>query len=934
MSRWSTPSKHLLLLLVALQGLGTVVASVFNCVGGSVQILAHPDDDLLFQNPDLRSDFDNNLCITSIYLTSGDSGNGLAYAKSRETGNAAAYAYMAGATNSSWTEFYATFGGQPVLVKTLVSKPQIQKMFFRLPDGQIEGEGVAVTGYQSLRRLYFGTISSISSIDGVSSFTLSNLRTAIAQIITARQPTVVRSLDHLSDYDSGDHSDHYTSGRIAAEAAAAYARSATFSGYMGYPIQNLATTISTSSTDFTEKCNTFFMYTPYDSAECQSFSACTAAGRGEAYWLQRQYIVTSSLATTSPDGDAETPAVLPSGTNVARQASVSASTYAAGQPPSAIIDGDLGGYPGNDTAEWSSDHEGAGAWAKLVWPTPVLVGGIVLYDRPNSNDWITGGTLTFSDGSTLSFDELWNDGSPTVLSLPRNYTTTSLLLTVTSVSSATSNVGLSEIQVYGTVVSNSSSSSASAFPSSTSSTSASTTASSAILTSTTASPTSSSTTSANLARTATATASSWSSSTDQTPTKAIDGLVGGYTTSGGDYTQEWASSGGGAGTTFTLTWAQAVTANRFVLYDRPNLDDQMTGATVSFSDGSSVTIPALNNDGSATTVNFSTRTFTSLVLTVTSVSSTTYNVGLSEFQVYLVSSASSTTASSPVSTGVTSLSSTSSSASLSSPTSLTSPHTTTAVTTSASPSSFGSVSTTSSISNSFSSGTTSRSTITFSTSTLSPTSTTASLTSTATPIPSSSFASSRSTTSSSSSSASPSSTSLVNYARQATATASSWANATDQGPEKAIDGMMGGYTTSGGDYTKEWASDHEGNGATLTLTWSSSILLNTLVLYDRPNLDDQVLNASISFSDGSVVCTGTLENDGSATKLVFKERTVRSLKMTVTKVSGTTSNIGLSELEAYYNPSNCHCSNYFPHCLFFLHRCHEHQSHVLPGDNN
>lgn len=49
---------------------------------------------------------------------------------------------------------------------------------------------------------------------------------------------------------------------------------------------------------------------------------------------------------------------------------------------------------------------------------------------------------------------------------------------------------------------------------------------------------------------------------------AIDGLLGGFTTAGGDYTQEWASNGGGKGTTLTLTWATPVLVNLVVLYDR------------------------------------------------------------------------------------------------------------------------------------------------------------------------------------------------------------------------------------------------------------------------------------------------------------------------------------------------------------------------------
>lgn len=174
--------------------------------------------------------------MTNIILTAGDNGGGLAYAQSREQGNQAAYAYMASA-NNTYTEFKAVFGGQSVLVRTLKAKPNVQKVFFRLPDGNLAGQGYAVTGYQSLRSLYFGTIPSISSISGDATYTLATLKQAIGQILTARKPVNIRTQDYLSAYDGGDHADHLTTARLVKEIAATYASSASLSGFMGYPIQ-------------------------------------------------------------------------------------------------------------------------------------------------------------------------------------------------------------------------------------------------------------------------------------------------------------------------------------------------------------------------------------------------------------------------------------------------------------------------------------------------------------------------------------------------------------------------------------------------------------------------------------------------------------------------------------------------------------------------
>lgn len=87
-------------------------------------------------------------------------------------------------------------------------------MWFRLPDGDVDGTGYSATGYETLRELWFGSISSITTQPGTATFTLATLSQAISQILSARQPSFLRTLDYLSQYDAGDHSDHLTTGRI------------------------------------------------------------------------------------------------------------------------------------------------------------------------------------------------------------------------------------------------------------------------------------------------------------------------------------------------------------------------------------------------------------------------------------------------------------------------------------------------------------------------------------------------------------------------------------------------------------------------------------------------------------------------------------------------------------------------------------------------
>jgi hypothetical protein len=137
--------------------------------------------------------------------------------------------------------------------------------------------------------------------------------------------------------------------------------------------------------------------------------------------------------------------------------------------------------------------------------------------------------------------------------------------------------------------------------------------------------------SSNITALASVTASSQNSADGQQAIKAVDGVVDGYP---GDYTREWATVGGKVNSWLKLTWTSPYVVNQVVLHDRPNSNDQITSATLSFSDGSSVAVGELANDAAAVTVNFTPRTVTSLTLTVTGVSDSTYNIGLAEIKVF------------------------------------------------------------------------------------------------------------------------------------------------------------------------------------------------------------------------------------------------------------------------------------------------------------
>ncbi len=145
----------------------------------------------------------------------------------------------------------------------------------------------------------------------------------------------------------------------------------------------------------------------------------------------------------------------------------------------------------------------------------------------------------------------------------------------------------------------------------------------------------------NISSLAAVTASSEDASHGQQAVKAVDGIVDGYPA---DSTKEWATIGGGAGSWLELNWNASYKLDRVVLFDRPNVDDQITSAALIFSDGTSVDVAALDNAGAGVTVKLPSIVTTRVRLMINAVSGATQNIGLSEIKVYGVPQAGSNSA--------------------------------------------------------------------------------------------------------------------------------------------------------------------------------------------------------------------------------------------------------------------------------------------------
>ena len=589
-----------------------------------------------------------------------------------------------------------------------------------------------------------------------------------------------------------------------------------------------------------------------------------------------------------------------------------------GQIAAKAIDGIVNGYPTDAQREWASVGELAGAWIQLTWATPVTISRSVLHDRINASDQILGGTLRFSDGSSVVVGPLPNDGTGLTTNFaPR--TVTWIRFDVTNARGGAA--GLAEWEVFTAAQTGSNRTpQIAAGPTATLATISDVQTSSLSVSATDAdgdplayswvasagsisgsgatvtftppritSPSSfridvevtdgqggstagfvnvsvtPSSTVMNLASFAAVSASTENSSRGQDAAKATDGFVDGYPT---DATREWASVGQLAGAWIQLAWTTPQNVARVVLHDRINLSDQILSGTLRFSDGSSLAVGALPNDGAALTLDFATRSVTWIRLEVASARGD--NAGLAELEVYPSSGGGNTPpqiTAGPTATPATIMDVETANISL------------TASDTDGDTLSYLWQASGGSVVGSGSSATFTPPRI--------------AMPATFRVLVTITDGHGGSASSFVDISVTPSTTE-VNLAHSAGVTSSTENSSRGQDALKAIDGLVDGYPTN---HMAEWAAVGELNGAWIQLTWSAAQSVDRVVLHDRINSEDQILGATLTFSDGTTMTLGPLPNQGAPLQIDFSSRSVTWIRLTVTSARG--SNTGLAEFEVY-----------------------------------
>ncbi|MFD9304807.1 PIG-L family deacetylase [Streptomyces sp. NPDC060048] len=243
--------------------------------GTVLQVVAHPDDDLFFMNPDLSRSISTGVKVTTVYLTSGESdgrneahspqledpagpADHAAYAEARQNGIRAAYAQMAtGNRTSAWQrEAVTTAGGGRVERDVLVARPEVNLVWMQLR----EARSISGDNPDSLRGLWDGRITALGAqpasgtpVKTAFSYTREQAVQAIADVFAMYRPTTIRTQDPTPGRSQVggaflDHQDHMYGARFVQAAAERYAKSAdrphfSVQNYVSYPNSSLPPTL-------------------------------------------------------------------------------------------------------------------------------------------------------------------------------------------------------------------------------------------------------------------------------------------------------------------------------------------------------------------------------------------------------------------------------------------------------------------------------------------------------------------------------------------------------------------------------------------------------------------------------------------------------------------------------------------------------------------
>jgi LmbE family N-acetylglucosaminyl deacetylase len=249
----------------------------------TVNVIAHPDDDLLFISPDLLEEGKSGGCLLTVVVTAGDEGLGREYWRGRQDGLRAAYATLS-KVQDSWTSTRAVVDGHQVVVDTLVAAPHVRLLYLGVPGGNLGGTGYPSTGQTSLAQLWDGTISGLTTVDGAAFYTHDDLVRTLRGILRTVGPTRLNT-QNPTPAPGVDHSDHTQVARFVNSAVKGISSLPAPSYFVGYDTATMPPNVSGDL--LAAKKRAFYAYAAHDPLVCGSDVTCLGKPYGE--WLTRQY---------------------------------------------------------------------------------------------------------------------------------------------------------------------------------------------------------------------------------------------------------------------------------------------------------------------------------------------------------------------------------------------------------------------------------------------------------------------------------------------------------------------------------------------------------------------------------------------------------------------------------------------------------------------
>lgn len=254
-------------------------------------IAPHPDDWQLFMG-DYAYDVIRSATtkVTIIGTNAGDAGKGAAYWKAREAASIAsvraALEFPLIQGDASETDETLSLNGKNIRHHTLRN---VSMYFFRLPDGEQDGSGTGDSKNESMLKLWYGDIATLTSIDKANTFTWDELQTLLKNIVDKEFPTSTLPVTfYIQDPGSEkkfSHSDHLATQELARLTTRFYnTEQCKQIAFEDYRIKNKTENLKK---DVSGKKS--LLFSAYDVIMFNSVGECNVCALSHYQWLLRSY---------------------------------------------------------------------------------------------------------------------------------------------------------------------------------------------------------------------------------------------------------------------------------------------------------------------------------------------------------------------------------------------------------------------------------------------------------------------------------------------------------------------------------------------------------------------------------------------------------------------------------------------------------------------